>query len=183
MSEGRAAAQADQPRTPECDACNASIDHWEELTDELAIFRLRPDDGQVPDFKPGQYATLGLPRSHPPIHEPDKYPPGDRRWQKLVRRAYSIASSPNERGYLEFYVVIVEGGHLTPKMWQIKRGGRIWYDPRIRGKFTLDDVPEGKDLVMVSTGTGIAPYMSMLHTFRGQRRWRRLVMIHGVRYE
>ena len=166
----------------ECEACNATIRDWEDLTDELAIFRLYPDEGEVPEFEPGQFATLGLPRSHPPIHDPEKFPPGDRRWQKLVRRAYSIASSPRRRDSLEFYVVIVEEGRLTPKVWNLKEGGRIWLDPRIKGDFTLDGVPDGKDLVMVSTGTGLAPYISMLKTFRGTGRWRRLVMIHGVRY-
>jgi ferredoxin--NADP+ reductase len=54
-------------------------------------------------------------------------------------------------------------------------------DEKIRGHFTLDHAPADKDLVMISTGTGIAPFISMLRAFRGKSRWRRLVIIHGVR--
>lgn len=181
MSNAQAAARVDQKTGPKCEPCNATINHWVDLTKELAIFRIEPDEGEVPEFEPGQFATIGLPRSHPPIDKPDQFPKGDPRWGKLVRRAYSIASSPLERRYLELYVVVVEDGKLTPKIWNIKQGGRIWLDPRIKGDFTLDGVPDGKDLVMVSTGTGLAPYLSMLKTYRNTGRWRRFVMIHGVR--
>jgi ferredoxin--NADP+ reductase len=50
-----------------------------------------------------------------------------------------------------------------------------------QGEFAIDLAPPDKDLVMVSTGTGIAPFVSMLRTYRGQDRWRRLVPINGVR--
>ena len=162
---------------------NATITEWIDLNDELAIFRVKPDEGCVPEFEPGQFAMLALPRDHPPIADAQQYPAGDPRWKKLTRRAYSIASSTLEREYLEFYVVLVEDGKLTPKFWADKAGGRIWLDSRINGDFTLETVPDGKDLVMVSTGTGLAPYVSMLKTFRNTGRWRRFVMVHGVRYQ
>jgi ferredoxin--NADP+ reductase len=55
-------------------------------------------------------------------------------------------------------------------------------DDEAKGEFRIDLAPPDKDLVMVSTGTGIAPFMSMLRTYRGQNRWRRFVLINGVRY-
>lgn len=167
-------AQADDP-------CNATVTSWQDLNEELSVFRLTPDTGKVERFEPGQFATLGLPRHLQPLAADENYPPDDPRWKKLWRRAYSIASSPNDNDHLEFYVVRVNEGKLTPKLWRLKEGGRVWLDPHIKGEFTLHGVPEGKDLVMVATGTGLAPYISMLKTYRGTGRWRRFVLIHGVR--
>jgi ferredoxin--NADP+ reductase len=160
---------------------NAAITHWDDINKELAIFRVTPDSGQVPQFKPGQFATLSMPRECPPILNPDEFPAGDPRWKKLVRRQYSIASSPNERGYIEFYVVVVATGALTPKIWHKKLGTRLMIEPRIAGDFTLEGIPDGRDIVCVATGTGLAPYVSMLKTYRGQNRWRKFVIMHGVR--
>jgi len=160
---------------------NATVSYWEDVNDELAIFRIEPDQGPVPAFEAGQFATLGLPRNHPPVAGADDDSPDDRRSEKLWRRAYSIASSPHERRYLEFYAVVVEGGEFTPKLWLNKVGSRLWLDPKIEGDFTLKGVPEGRDLVTVSTGTGLAPYLSMYKSFRDTGRWRRFVIVHGVR--
>jgi ferredoxin--NADP+ reductase len=60
-------------------------------------------------------------------------------------------------------------------------GGRLYLKPVVGGTFTLDEVPGGKDLVMVATGTGLGPYISMLRHFRGEDRWRKFVIVHGVR--
>jgi len=100
----------------------------------------------------------------------------------MIRRAYSIASSANERDHLEFMVVHVTGGRLTDRLWPIHPGERMFMDEHIHGDFTMEGVPNGRTLVMISTGTGLAPYMSMLRTYRGTNRWRRLILIHGVRY-
>lgn len=163
------------------DQCNATVIHWQDLNAELAIFRVAPDSGCVPDFQAGQFATIGLPRCAPPVDPSDNFPPEDPRWKKLIRRAYSIASSPLEKKYLEFYVVEVKDGKLTPRIWRHKLGGRIWLEDNIRGDFTLHGVPDGKDLIFISTGTGLAPYISMLKTYRSTGRWRKCVIIHGVR--
>jgi ferredoxin--NADP+ reductase len=161
--------------------CNASICAWKDLTPEIAIIRVKPDEGVVPDFEAGQFATLALPRDSKPLDPTDNFPPGDPRWKKLIRRAYSIASSPLEKRWLEFYIVMVNGGKLTPRIWAAKDSGRIWLDPRIKGEFTMHPVPAGKDIVTVSTGTGLAPFISMLKTYRGTGRWKKFVIIHGVR--
>lgn len=158
------------------DPLNATLIRREDLTPEIAIFRLRYDDGDAPDFEPGQFTTIGFVADDQP--EPR---PGRRPRIKLIRRAYSIASSPRVRDHIELYVVVVNEGKLTPRLWDMKPGDRIFMDRRISGHFTLDGVPEGKDLVMISTGTGLAPYVSMLKTYRGTGRWRRFIIIHCTR--
>ncbi len=157
------------------DPHNATLTHREDLTNELAIIRIQPDQGPVPEFEPGQFITIGLLK--PPAAAPGPAPTRVR----LTRRAYSIASSPAVRGYVELYVVLVEKGQLTPRLWNIPVGGQLWMDNKAKGEFTLKGIPTGKDLIMISTGTGLAPYLSMLRTYRGQGRWQRLVIIHGVR--
>jgi ferredoxin--NADP+ reductase len=174
-------ASSDVKKQSEIEPFNATITQWTDLHEELAVFRVEPDGGSIPDFVPGQFATLGLPRQAQPIHPEDNYPEGDIRWSKLWRRAYSIASSPLEKRFLEFYVVLVKEGKLTPKLWHSKVGTRLWLDPHIKGEFTLHDIPTGRDLLMISTGTGLAPYLSMLKTYRNTGRWNRYIIMHGVR--
>ncbi len=172
----------------DADPTNATLIAREDLTDILSIVRVRPDAGVVPPFTPGQFIRLGLPR--PPLRDgPAAQPrgavprPSSRPGRiRLTRRAYSIASSPKVTEWMEFFVVRVEAGELTPRLWEINPGGRLWMDAAAKGEFRIDLAPPGKDLVMVSTGTGIAPFVSMLRTYRGQNRWRRFVLINGVRY-
>jgi len=166
---------------------NATLIDRRDVNEELAIVRVRPDAGQVPPFRPGQYITLGLPRGDSARTEGAQRPnpatiqTAAARETRLVRRAYSIASSAEDRDSMEFYVVLVRAGRLTPRLWTVETGGRLWMDEKARGEFTLEEVPAGRDLIMISTGTGIAPFMSMLRTYRGTGRWRRFVLIHGVR--
>jgi ferredoxin--NADP+ reductase len=135
----------------------------------------------VPDFEPGQFVKLGLPRSE----EESAAVPGPQRARstpRLIRRAYSIASSIHQRAYLEFLMVRVQVGKLTPKLWTLDPGGRVWMDDKVSGRFTLEPIPPEKDIVMVATGTGIAPFVSILRTYADAPRWRRAVVINGVRY-
>ncbi len=160
--------------TTDTDPLNATLIDRDDLSDELTMMRVRPDSGCVPAFEPGQYITIGLPADNRSAASQSNHLP-------LIKRAYSIASSPNQHAWLEFYVVLVRDGRLTPYLWQVPIGGRLWVDQKAKGRFTLQHIATDKDLVMVSTGTGIAPYMSMLRTYRGQNRWRRFIVIHGVR--
>jgi len=136
---------------------------------------VRPDSGSTPSFSPGQYTLLGM----PPDEDLPHATPGGR--TRLIRRAYSISSAAQERSFLEFYVVLVEGGKLSTRLWTVPQGGRLWMDEVIRGRFTLDHAGPDNDLLFVATGTGIAPFMSMLRTYADMRRWRRCVLVHGVR--
>ncbi len=148
---------------------NATIISRVDTGPDLMIIRVRPDVGEVPEFLPGQYAELAFPSDDGTAS------------QRLVRRAYSIASAADVRDHFEFYVVHVPDGVVTPKLWTTREGGRLWLGSKVKGKFTLDGIPPKKDLVMVATGTGIAPYVSMIRSYRGVGRWRKVIVIHGAR--
>lgn len=164
------------------DVLNSTLVTRQDLNDSLSIVCVRPDNSPVPQFIPGQFISLGLPR---PMNDKEKalaerFPNMSRR-PRLTRRAYSIASAPNQREFLEFFVVRVDEGRLTPQLWDIRENGRLWMDNEVKGEFTIENIPQNKDLVMVSTGTGIAPYVSMLRAYQGQNRWRRFILINGTR--
>lgn len=148
---------------------NAVIASREDLNDEHAIFRVRPVGWELPEFTPGQYAELALP-------EKVRADGG-----KMVRRSYSIASPARNRGELEFYIVKVEGGAFTPELFNCMPGDPLWLGPKIKGKFTLEEVPSATDVVMVATGTGLAPFVSMLREHGERPSWRRCLLIHGAR--
>jgi hypothetical protein len=95
------------------------------------------------------------------MSDPDPEPPAA---DRLIRRAYSIASSSKATAYLEFFITLVRSGGLTPRLFALEPGDHVWLGPRITGTFTLDAAPADRDVVMVATGTGLAPYMSMLRT-------------------
>lgn len=161
----------------EQDVFNATVTSRADLNEILTVVRVRPDDGEVPKFLPGQYITLGLPRDPKSNPEVTKARSGRAR---VLRRPYSIASGPEEPE-IELFVVKVDQGRLTEKLWTVEEGGRVWLDKRIYGDFTLDSVPPGKDIICLSTGTGLAPFISMLRHFRGKNRWRKYVVLNGVR--
>jgi ferredoxin--NADP+ reductase len=100
----------------------------------------------------------------------------------LIRRAYSIASSSVEKDYLEFYVTLVASGELTPRLFALKYGARLFLAPKASGLFTLDHVAPGKAVFLIGTGTGLAPYMSMLRTMLVVDTERKFVVVHGARY-
>ena len=166
------------------DVFNATLTDRQNINDELCIVRISPDSEQVPLFEPGQFITLGLPKdpTDVPANAPSRGDTDKPQRPRLVRRAFSIASSALVRDHIELYLVLVKEGRFTPMLWALRTpGGRVWMDNQAKGTFTLEGVPEGKDLVMVATGTGLAPFMSMLRTYRGTGMWRRYVIIHGVR--
>ncbi|MBL8856955.1 MAG: ferredoxin--NADP reductase [Planctomycetes bacterium] len=164
--------------TPDPHAANATISARRDLNDTVAIVHIRPDTGSVAPFVPGQFIQLGLPAG-----------PDARRIAadgsvrtKLVKRSYSIAGAPHEREAYELCLAFVEQGQLTPKLRELTVGDRLWHDPIPKGIFTMERVPYGRDLVFVATGTGIAPFVSMLRAYGGNPlRFRHFVVVHGAR--
>ena len=163
-----------------CFMLNSTLIERIEVTPDLLILRVKPDAG-VPDFKPGQYVALGLMGVAPRYigAEPEVETPAA---DKLIKRAYSIGSSPTQREYLEFYVAVVPTGTLTTRLAALKVGDRLFTQPKVTGTFTLDGIERARNLVLVSTGTGLAPFMSMVRTGDVWAPKRRVTVIHGVRF-
>ena len=116
------------------------------------------------DFKAGQFVRLGLPG-------------GDVK----SLRAYSLASAPGE-AITDFVIAEVEGGEVSTQLARLKAGESVNITQPASGFFTLDEVPDGSDLWLLSTGTGIGPFLSMLHTQKPWQRFKRINIVHGVRH-
>lgn len=160
---------------------NATLIDRHDLTDDLVVFRVKPD-GDLFGFRAGQYVVIGLPAaalrllSAEPDDEPSQHP------AKVIRRAYSIASSSKNDEYVEFYITLVRSGALTPRLWPMRPSDRLWLGSSAKGHFTMDEVPPDKNVVLIGTGTGLAPYISMIRDFHRCNRGRRFVVVHGARH-
>lgn len=160
---------------------NAVVTQRSEVAPGLLILRVAPDGWSLPEFKPGQFAVLGLPAEAPRHDFSDAEEPLPKPGS-MIRRSYSIASSSRANEYLEFFLNFVRSGSLTPRLFALSLGDRLWLGPKITGLFTFDRVPADANVVMVGTGTGLAPYMSMLRTFLDREGDRRFAVIHGARH-
>jgi ferredoxin--NADP+ reductase len=159
---------------------NAIIAQRQDIGQGVWVVYVVPDGWSLPAFEAGQYATLGLPGTAPRCQGAEPEPPV-KDPEKLIKRAYSIVSSPNERDHLEFYLVLINNGSLTPRLYHLRQGDRVWLSPKIIGTFVLKRAPADANLVFVATGTGIAPYVSMLRTILGPNTKRKIALFHGVR--
>jgi ferredoxin--NADP+ reductase len=160
---------------------NAVVEQRIEVAPGLMVIRVVPVGWDLPRFTPGQFAVLGLPPEAPrcSLADPDE---GNNKPGVLIRRAYSIASSSVSREYLELYITLVRSGALTPRLFALQPGDRLWLGPKITGRFTLDEAPHDTDLILVATGTGLAPYMSMLRTMLPEGDGRRFAVLLGARH-
>lgn len=155
---------------------NATVVSLKQVHEELMIVRIRPDF-KVPAHKPGQYSTLGLGQWEPraPGCQEEIPKPGEEK--KLIRRAYSLSSSIlDEQGnlldlprmdWVEFYIVLVrmtdkDPPALTPRLFMLKEGDRLFLGEKIAGHYTLDPVQADDAVVYLSTGTGEAPHNYMV---------------------
>ncbi len=160
---------------------NAAVSHKIEVSPNLIILQVRADGWELPDFIPGQFTLLGLPGSAPRYRfsDPEETPPDP---DKLIRRAYSISSSSVEKEYVEFYITHVSSGALTPRLFALKVGDRVMLGKKFTGMFTLSDIPKDSNVVMIATGTGLAPYMSMIRTELEHGIERRIAVLHGAKH-
>lgn len=143
---------------------NATLVRRVDQTDDLAYVWVKFDGDPVP-FEPGQYMTIGV------------FADG-----KLIQRPYSVASAPADaadEGY-EFYIRLVPIMRFTTLLWRLPAGHRMrMIGPK--GKFLLEP-DDDRTHLFVSTGTGIAPFISMMRELRAEGRPRRTVVLHGCSY-
>ena len=144
------------------------------LKEDLSIFKITPTDSPVPDFKAGQFVTIGL-------HNPNE--------GKIVRRAYSIASPPEQKKYFELIVRWVRKplpGRLTTELFNKKEGEEAaWVKPT--GIFTInekkhDGSPDNRRMVLIGGGTGLAPFISYSLHLKSIGSKREIVVLHGASY-
>ncbi len=153
---------------------NCVITQTVQVSPIMKIIKVKPNGWHFPNFEAGQFVGLGLapdaPRSSEATEE--HAPPKP---DKLIKRAYSIASSSTDQA-IEFYITLVHSGQLTPRIWELKIGDGIWMGKKAVGMFTLDQIANETNVIMIATGTGIAPYMSMLRSNALKRKGKILVI-------
>ncbi len=160
---------------------NATVVQKIQIRPNLMILRVATDEPRT-KFAAGQYTTLGLygyePRSE--NSEPEAIPSKP---DKLIQRAYSIASARHETQQFEFYISQVKTGQLTPRLFHLEVGDRVFVGRRIVGVFNLSDAPKDADLVMIATGTGITPYISFLRSHIMERPESKMVVIQAAAHQ
>ena len=135
-----------------------SVHHW---NDSLFSFRTTRDDGLR--FINGQFVMLGLEHQGKPL-----------------TRAYSIASA-NHDEFLEFFSIKVPNGPLTSKLQHLSVGDPVVVSRKPTGTLVLRDLKPGKTLYMLATGTGLAPFLSLIQDPESYERFEKVVLVHGVR--
>jgi ferredoxin/flavodoxin---NADP+ reductase len=97
-----------------------------------------------------------------------------------VARAFSLVNPPQDP-VLEFYGVIVPEGPLSPRLARLRGGDTLQIASNPAGFLVLSEVPEAQTLWLLSTGTGLAPFLSILRTDAPWQRFREVVLVHAVR--
>ena len=136
-----------------------SVHHW---NDTLFSFTTSRDPGLR--FKNGHFIMIGLEHEGRPL-----------------MRAYSIASA-NYEEELEFFSIKVENGPLTSKLQHIKPGDEIFVSSKPTGTLVLDHLLPGRNLYLLSTGTGLAPFISIIKDPETYAHYDKVILTHGVRY-
>ncbi len=137
-----------------------SVHHW---NDTLFSFKCTRDPGLR--FENGQFVMIGL----------------QQETGRPLLRAYSIAS-PNYEETLEFFSIKVPDGPLTSQLQHLKEGDPILISKKPTGTLLLDDLLPGKHLYLLSTGTGLAPFISVIQDPAVYERFDKVILVHGVRY-
>ncbi|HEU4708396.1 MAG TPA: ferredoxin--NADP reductase [Methylophilaceae bacterium] len=136
-----------------------SVHHW---NDSLFSFKTTRDPGLR--FENGQFVMIGLQVDNRPLV-----------------RAYSVAS-PNYEEHLEFFSIKVPNGPLTSRLQHLKVGDEILVSRKPTGTLVIHDLKPGKHLYFLSTGTGLAPFMSLIQDIEVYDRFEKVVLVHGVRH-
>ena len=129
--------------------------HWTDTA-----FSLRVEAPQL-KFQAGQFVRIAL--------EPE------------LARAFSFVNPPHDP-LLEFYGIVVPEGPLSPRLQKLRAGDRLLVASNPAGFLILSEVPDAQTLWLVATGTGIAPFLSILRTETAWQRFRNVVLVHAVRH-
>lgn len=140
---------------------NETVTHIHRWTDSQFSFRTTRDSGFR--FENGQFTMIGLPINGKPL-----------------MRAYSIVSTKYDE-YLEFLSIIVPTGALTSTLSKIEIGDTLLVGRKPVGTLLLDNLKPGKNLYLLSTGTGLAPFLSIVRDFETYERYEKVILIHGCR--
>ncbi len=132
--------------------------HWTDTLYSLSI------EADIDPFIAGQYGRLGLNI-------------GD----QIVGRPYSFVNAPHESTH-EFYSITVQDGPLSPRLYELRESDPVWIDRRVNGFFTLNEVPDGRDIWMFATGTALGPFLSILKSGEVWSRFENIVLVHAVRH-
>lgn len=135
-----------------------SVTHWNET-----LFSFTTSRDQAFRFRNGHFVMIGLEVEGRPL-----------------ARAYSVVS-PNYEEHLEFLSIKVPDGPLTSRLQHIQVGDPILIGDKATGTLVIDDLKPGRHLYLFSTGTGLAPFMSIIRDPDTYERFEKVVLIHGVR--
>lgn len=135
------------------------VHHWNE---SLFSFKTTRDTGFR--FKNGHFVMVGLPEEGKPL-----------------LRAYSIASA-NYEDELEFFSIKVPNGPLTSRLQHLQVGDEVLVSKKPTGTLVTDQMLPGKHLYLISTGTGLAPFMSIIKDHEIYDQFDKIILTHGVRY-
>ena len=152
----------------------AKIIYTELLKEDLVVIRLVPITG-MPKYKTGQFLTIGLPVAAE---------------NKIVKRAYSIASHAENRDYFEFVIRWVRKplpGRVTTELFYLSVGDEVLLGDPTGDDLIIEDKyrngePDNRRVVCVGGGTGLAPFIAFAHHFHDTNDKRQLVVLHGASY-
>lgn len=137
-----------------------SVHHW---NDTLFSFKTTRDPSLR--FKSGQFVMIGLEVEGKPL-----------------MRAYSVVSGHYEE-HLEFYSIKVPDGPLTSRLQHLEVGDSIFVSRKPTGSLIIDNLKPGKNLYLLSTGTGLAPFMSVIRDPEYFEAYEKVILVHGVRWK
>lgn len=134
--------------------------HWNDT-----LFSFKTTRSQSLRFRNGEFIMIGLAQQE----------------GKPIMRAYSIASANHEE-HLEFFSIKVQDGALTSKLQHLKEGDEVLIGSKPTGTLVVDDLRDGRNLLLIGTGTGLAPFLSIIKDPETYERFEKVVLFHGVRF-
>lgn len=176
---------------------NATISSINKINDNLRVLRIKPDEPILP-YESGQFTSIGLGCWEPSPYLEDEEKSDTMKIPKIVRRAYSISTpildekneliDHNSIDFVEFYIAKVTWNGeekiplLTPRLFQKEEGTRLVFGTKITGSYNLGDIDSNNNIIFASTGTGLAPHISMLVDLLKKEHTGKILILDCNRY-